>query len=336
MNTGTENHRVTMQDVWEAKGRIKSIVNKTPLIQSPLLSEKMNASIYLKLENMHEIGAFKVRGAANKMMTLSNEEKAHGVTTFSTGNHGLAVAYVAKQLGIRAVICISNRVPNAKVHAIQRLDAEVVKVGDSQDDAEKHCHKLEKTEKLTVIKPFDDPDIIAGQGTIGIELIEDIPAIDAAIIPLSGGGLFAGIGRALKAYNPKIRLIGVSMEESAVMAESLKAGKPITMPESDTLADSLLGGIGLQNAYTFPMVQELIDDMIYVTEEEIAAGMSFILDQHRLVVEGAAATGVAAMLSNKCNFQGKHIVTIVTGNNVNTSVVSDILSKQLNNPVIRW
>ncbi|MGM8364730.1 hydroxyectoine utilization dehydratase EutB [Virgibacillus sp. W0181] len=327
---------VTMQEIWEAKSRIKPIVKETPLIQSSILKEKMDASVYLKLENLHEIGAFKVRGAANKMSSLTDEEKAHGVTTFSTGNHGLAVAYVAKQLGIRAVICISNRVPDAKVHAIEQLEAEVVKVGESQDEAEKYCQKLEKTEKLTIIKPFDDPFVIAGQGTIGIELIEKVPAIDAAIIPLSGGGLFAGIGLALKAYNPDVKLIGVSMEKSAVMAESLKAGKPVILPESDTLADSLLGGIGLNNEYTFSLVRDLIDEMIHVSEAEIAAGMAFILDQHRMVVEGAAAAGVAAMLSNKCNINAQHIATIVTGNNVNTSVVSDVLYNQLNNPVIRW
>lgn len=326
---------LTMREVWEAKKRIKPIVNETPLIQSPLLNEKLHASIYLKLENLHEIGAFKVRGAANKMMALTDQEKAHGVTTFSTGNHGLAVAYVAKHLGIRAVICISNRVPEAKVHAIQRLHAEVIKVGESQDDAEAYCNELERKEHLTVIKPFDDPAIIAGQGTIGLELIEAVPAIDAALIPLSGGGLFAGVGLALKAYNPNIQLIGVSMEKAAVMAESLKVGKPVAMPEVNTLADSLLGGIGLDNAYTFPMVNDLMDDMIHVSEDEIATGMMFMLDQHGFIVEGAAATGVAAMLSNKCRVEAKHIATIITGNNVNTSVVADILQQQRDNLVFR-
>lgn len=328
--------QLTMKDVWEAKRRIQPIVEKTSLIQSSVLQEKLNASVYLKLENMHPMGAFKIRGAANKIMSLTDEEKSHGVTTFSTGNHGLAVAYVAKQLGIRAVICISNRVPQAKVDALHRLGAEVVKVGESQDDAEKHCHELERTDKLTVVKPFDDLKVIAGQGTIGLELLEDVPKIDTAIIPLSGGGLFAGIGFALKAYDPSIKIIGVSMEKAAVMAESLKAGKPVVLPEEDTLADSLLGGIGMDNKYTFPMVRDLIDEMIHVSEDEIAAGMAYILDQHRMVVEGAAATGVAAMLSNKINTEGKHIATIVTGNNVDTSVIAEILQKQLNNPVLRW
>ena len=323
--------KITLQNVWEAKKRLNSFISETPFISSPFLDEKLDATIYLKLENMHPIGAFKIRGAANKIMSLSENEKNRGVTTFSTGNHGLAVAYVAKRLGIKAVICISNRVPQAKVERIKRMGAEVIKVGTSQDEAENYCYQLEQEKGLTVIKPFDDPYVIAGQGTIGLEMIEHVPLIDTAIVQVSGGGLFSGIGLVLKHYNPNIRLIGVSMEKSAVMYESLRVNKPVELDEKETLADSLLGGIGLHNEFTFSMVKELLDDFILVSENEIKEGMFFMADQHRLIVEGAAATGVAALLSRKIKTTGLNIGTIITGSNVDTPVVAEILHEYFQN-----
>ncbi|SHG77303.1 hydroxyectoine utilization dehydratase EutB [Ornithinibacillus halophilus] len=328
MNPSTRKQTVTIQDVWEARKRIKSIVQPTPLITSPKLSQIQQANVHLKLETLHETGAFKVRGAANKILSLSPEKRKAGVTTFSTGNHGLAVAWIAKQLGMKAVICISNRVPVAKVNAMKQYGAIIERVGDSQDDAEEFCYQLEKEQGLTVIKPFDDQHVIAGQGTIGIEIMEDLPTIDTILIPLSGGGLFSGIALALKSYQPDIRVVGVSMENAAVMAESLVAGQPVVLPEEDTLADSLLGGIGLDNQYTFQMVRDLLDDMIHVSEEEIADGMAFLLEHHQLVAEGAAATGVAAILSGKLQTKGKQIATIITGNNVDMPVIARILQKR--------
>lgn len=311
---------ITIRHIWEARKRIKPVINKTPLIKSPILSEHTNSSVYFKLENLQEIGAFKVRGAANKILTLTPEQQKVGVTTFSTGNHGLAVAYVAKQLGIKAIICISKRVPKAKIDAINSLGAQLEIYGNSQDEAGERCHQLVQEQGLTMIKPFDDPRVIAGQGTIGLELLEALPEIDTAIIPLSGGGLFAGIALALKETDPSIRVIGVSMGRAAVMHESLQAGKPIELEEKDTLADSLLGGIGLDNQYTFPLVQKYIDDVILVPEESIAKGMAFMLEKHRMAIEGAPATGIGALLDGKVKQAGKHIVSIISGNNVNIPV----------------
>lgn len=314
---------ITLKHIWEAKKRISPLVSKTPLVLSKGFDNSHQT--YLKLENLHETGAFKMRGAANKLLSLTSKEKERGVATFSTGNHGLAVAYVAQKLGIKAVICVSNRVPKAKINRLKRLGAEVKVVGNSQDDAEQFCYSLEEKYGLTVVKPFDDPDVIAGQGTIGLEILEDIPEIETAIIPVSGGGLFAGIAYVLKQYHPDIHVIGVSMEHSAVMYESLKRNKPVILEESDTLADSLLGGIGLDNRYTFTMVKELVDDFVLVSEEEIATGMRYIAEEHKMIVEGAAATGVAAILSRKVNVANKKCVTIVTGNNVDMSVIKSIL-----------
>lgn len=314
-----------INDIWDARKRISQIINRTPLIQSTILSEKVNRNVYLKLENVHEVGAFKVRGAANKILSLSQEERKRGVATYSTGNHGMAVAYVAKKLGIDAVVCISNRVPKAKVDSLKRLGAQIEIVGDSQDEAGVRCYELENEKGLTVIEPFDDPHVIAGQGTIGLELLEDLPYIKDVIVPLSGGGLLSGIGLALKSNNRDIRVTGVSMERSAVMYESLKAGKPIILEESETLADSLLGGIGLDNQYTFQMVQQYMDNVVLIPEEEIAYSMAFMMDKHRMIMEGAAATGIAAVLGSKIPHQEGDIAVIISGQNVDLSILLTLI-----------
>ncbi|MFD0826871.1 hydroxyectoine utilization dehydratase EutB [Neobacillus sp. M.A.Huq-85] len=318
-----------IRDVWEARQRISPLIKRTPVIQSSILSEKIGRNVYLKLENVHEVGAFKVRGAANKILSLSEEERKRGVATYSTGNHGMAVAYVAKKLGINAVVCISNRVPMAKVDSLKRLGAHIEIVGDSQDAAGVRCYELEKEKGLTVIEPFDDPYVIAGQGTIGLELLEDLPNLTDVIVPLSGGGLLSGIGLAVKANDPGIRVTGVSMEESAVMYESLKVGKPILLPESETLADSLLGGIGLENQYTFPMVRQYMDEVVLIPEEEIAYSMAFMMDKHRMMMEGAAATGIAAVLGNKIPHQEGDVAVIISGQNVDLSVIHSVIEKYL-------
>jgi threonine dehydratase len=195
---------VTVRDIWKAKKRISSVIQKTPFIPSPVLSKLTGASVYLKLENMHEIGAFKVRGAANKILSLSPDELRRGVTTFSTGNHGLAVAYMAKKLGIKAVICISERVPKAKVEAIRLMGCQLEIWGTSQDEASQRCYRLQEEQGMIVIHPFDDPYVIAGQGTIGLEIAEELPEVELTIAGLSGGGLLSGVGLALKSVDPNI------------------------------------------------------------------------------------------------------------------------------------
>lgn len=309
-------------DIWMAKKRIAPYIVRTPLVYSPALSNETSSSIYLKLETLQPTGAFKVRGAANKIVSLTDEEKKRGVTTFSTGNHGMAVAYVAGRLGVRAVVCISRRVPQAKVALLKSYGAQIKVTGDSQDDAEKHCMQLEKEEGMTVVPPFDDPEIIAGQGTIALEILEDLPDVTTVVIPLSGGGLLSGVALALKEANPDIRIIGVSMERAAVMYQSLRAGRPVVLPEEETLADSLLGGIGMENRYTFQMVQRYMDDALLVSEEKIARAMALILQNQRIVVEGAAACALAACLEEDPPIAKKgKTVLLMSGNNVDFSVV---------------
>jgi threonine dehydratase len=209
-------------------------------------------------------------------------------------------------------------VTKSKLAAIKRLGAQAVVHGTTYDQAEEQAFRLQQERGLTMIEPFDDPDMIAGQGTIGLELLEDLPEIDTAVVPLSGGGLISGIALALKSANPAIRIIGVSMDRAPVMYHSLRAGAPIQMDEEETIADALVGGIGLANKYTFRMVQQYVDETVLVSEEEIAAGMAYALEEHHQVIEGGAAVGIAALLHQRVNQLGRHIAVIVSGGNVDT------------------
>lgn len=301
---------------------------ETPIVCDELLATRSNASsVYLKLENLQWTGSFKLRGATNKLLSLTEEERRRGVTTFSTGNHGLAVAYMAKKLHIPATICISNRVPNAKVSRLKQLGAQIEIVGQNQDDAEVRAYELEENEGLTVVPPFDDPYIITGQGTIGIELMKHIPEVSVVIVPISGGGIFSGISYFMKKMNPHVKMIGVSMEKSAVMYESIQAQKIVTLAEEDTYADSLLGGIGEENRYTYDMVRRYIDEFVLLNEEEIARGIAYTLDRHKMAVEGASATTVATLLSEKVDVQDKHVVALLTGRNIDTSIIMEVTEK---------
>lgn len=309
------NPEVTMQDIYLARKKISRIARRTPLVHSPLLSEQIGSNIFLKLECVQETGAFKIRGAANRIINLTKEEKARGIITGSSGNHANGVAYVAGKLRIKAVICISERVPKNKVDTIRRLGAEIVVHGNTYDESVKHAFRLAEERGLTMIDSFDDPFVIAGQGTIGLELLEDFPEIDTVIVPLAGGGLLCGIALALKSANPAIQVTGVTMERAPVMYESLKAGRPIELEEEDTLAHALAGGLGDQNNYTFRMTQEYVDDVALVSEEAIADGMVFALDKHHLVVEGAGAVGIAALLEKRVQKIGRNVVVVISGGN---------------------
>ncbi len=309
-------NQMTLQQIFIAQQTIKGIASKTPLVYSTALSKMPGTAVYLKLETLQPIGAFKIRGAANKILNLTDAEKARGVVTASTGNHGRAVAYVAKAVGITAVVCLSELVPQNKVAALQKLGAELVIHGQSQDEAESRARLLAEERGLTMVHPFDDPLVIAGQGTIGLELLQDLPEVDTVLVPLSGGGLIAGIALALKSANPAIRVIGVSMEHAPVMAQSLAAGKPVQLAEEPTLADSLQGGIGLDNQYTFQMVHEYVDEIVLVSEEAIAAAMAFALEVEHLVLEGAGAVGIAALQSEKVSQIGQNVALVVSGGNV--------------------
>jgi threonine dehydratase len=313
---------ITLRDVFLARKRIASLTRRTPLVKSEGLS-RHSQDVHLKLETLQPTGSFKVRGAANKLLSLSPEERTRGVVAVSTGNHGRAVAYVARQLGMNATVCISARVPENKVIALRSAGVEVVIYGDSQDEAGLKAAELQAEWGLNMILPFDDPLIIAGQGTIGLELLTELPEVDTVLVPLSGGGLISGIALALKAASSKIRVVGVSMEHGAIMAESLAAGKPLELPEAPTLADSLQGGIGLNNRYTFNLVRECVDEVVRVSEEEIAAAMRFAFAEG-LVLEGAGAVPVAALLAGK-TLPGKNTALVCSGGNVDRKAFLELM-----------
>ncbi|WP_035532832.1 pyridoxal-phosphate dependent enzyme [Halobacillus kuroshimensis] len=310
---------MVLRDVWLARKRIESIVKPTPLVYSEFFSERSGQPVYLKMEQSHPAGSFKIRGAANKLLSLTEEEKKRGVTTFSTGNHGIATAYAARQMGISCTVCISRRVPEAKLSRLKRLGADIEQTGVSQDEAAVRCRELASKYGMTIIQPFDDPEVIAGQGTIGLELMEQLPELKEVVIPLSGGGLLSGIGFVLKKMDPTVSVTGVTMERSAVMQASLKKGAVVKLEEEYTLADSLLGGIGEDNRYTFSMTMSLMDKGVLLQENRIKEGLYSLLDHHKIIVEGAAAVGAGYLLDQPVS-EGP-VVLIITGNNVDTNTV---------------
>ena len=316
MGTRMAEHELTVQDVRLAGERIEPVAIRTPLLPSRGLSQRVGTPIYLKLENLQDTGSFKIRGAANRMLTLAADERERGVVTASTGNHGRAVAHVARRLDIRAVVCVPSGTAHNKREAIERVGAEIVYGGETYDENEAAASELARERGLVLIRPDDDAWVIAGQGTIGLEILEDLPDLGAVLVPVGGGGLISGIGLALKAADPAKRLMGVSMDRAPVMYHSLKAGKPVRMEEEETLADALVGGIGTQPQYSFRLAQELIDDFVLVSEDEIASAMVFALEEHHLVVEGGGAVGIAALLSGKLPETKGSVVVVVSGGNV--------------------
>jgi threonine dehydratase len=321
----------TLHDVYRAHARIKPMILQTPILASTDLAGETGAqAVHLKLECLQNTGAFKVRGAANKILSLSDEEKKKGVITFSTGNHGKAVAYVAGKIGIQAVVCLSEHVAPYRAKVIRKLGAEVSVKGHSQDEAEKNYQGLTASRGLVPVVPFDDPLIIAGQGTIALEILAKLPDTDVLLIQLSGGGLLSGIAMVAKSINPGIHIVGVSLEQSPAMLESLKAGKPVQVDEKSSIADSLLGGIGFDNRYTLSLVEKFADEHILISEEEIKDGMFYIFDKHRLIVEGAAAVGVGALMNQKINVKGKKVVTLLSGSSINSDEYIRIIQSRLN------
>ena len=282
---------------------------------SPSLSQQLGVPVYLKLESWQITGSFKLRGASNAVAQLSAEQKARGVVAASTGNHGRALAYAASRQGVKATICLSHLVPANKVQAIRDLGAEVCIVGQSQDDAQREAERIAREQGATLLPPFDHPAIIAGQGTLGLEILEQQPDVAQVLVPLSGGGLFAGVALALKSASVNIVTHGISMQRGAAMHASLAAGHPVEVEELPTLADSLGGGIGLDNGYTFSMTRHLCDHVHLLTEASIANAMRHAYREERLVLEGAAAVGIAALLDGLIEPRGP-IVVVVSGRNV--------------------
>lgn len=317
---------VTLDDVRAARDAIRGVASETPVIPCPELSERAGVPVSLKLETTQPTGAFKLRGAANAVARLSEKQAARGVVCASTGNHGRAVAYAARQREIRAVVCLSSLVPAAKVAAVEAMGGTVRRVGRSQDEAQAEVDRLVAEEGLAEIPPFDDPLVVAGQGTIGLELARQVDDLASVVVPLSGGGLIGGIAVALKALKPKVRVIGVSAAAGPTMFESLRAGRPVAIDERPSLADSLGGGIGLENRVTFELCRRLVDDIVLLDEAEIYRAMRFLFEKARLVTEGAGAAAAAAVLEGRIALTAGPTALIVSGNNVDMTEFLAVVS----------
>ncbi|KQC05978.1 MAG: threonine dehydratase, partial [Candidatus Cloacimonas sp. SDB] len=285
-----------------------------------------------KLEFLQDTGSFKVRGAANFLLNLDSAKQERGIVTYSTGNHGKATAFIADRIGSKARVCLSNNVPYNKRKEIEKAGGELIVYGKNQDEAERRALELREQRGYSVVPPFDDAYIIAGQGTIGLEIMDVLPEVDSILVPLSGGGLISGIAIAVKSINPDCKVIGVSMDRGAAMAESIKQGKPVQVEEVQTLADSLQGGILLHNKYTFDIVREYVDDTVLVTEKEIALGITYAFEQDHYVLEGAAAVGIAALLCDKVYDYGQNVVIITTGGNIDNLQFLSVISDSTNHP----
>lgn len=306
---------VGLDEIERARSAIAATIRATPMNLSPFLSDMLGVPVHLKLEHTQVTGSFKVRGATNAIASLSDDEMQNGVVGVSTGNHGRGLAYAAKAAGTKCIICMSRLVPQAKIDGIKAHGAEVRIVGHSQDEAQAEVDRLVGEDGMTMIPPFDHRAIIAGQGTVGLELLEQLPDAATVLVPLSGGGLISGMAAAIKATHPKTRIVGVSMERGAAMYQSLKAGKPIFVEELATLADSLGGGVGLNNQLTFAMTRDLVDDVILVSEVEIAAAIRHLYWRELQIVEGSGSVGVAALLAGKIDSSGP-IVSNLSGGNI--------------------
>lgn len=281
----------------------------------------------MKFENLQATGSFKERGAANKLLLLTAQQRKAGVVTASAGNHGLGVAYQARKLGIPTTVVMPKGAPLVKQSNVARLGATVILHGDTYEDAVAKGREIERAEKRMFVHGFDDPDIIAGQGTLGLELLDDVPELDAVIVPVGGGGLIAGVGLAIKALKPKVKVIGVEPERCASMAAALKAGKPVTVEAKPTIADGL--AVNRVGEWPLKIVRETVDELVVVSEDEIARAILALLEMEKTVVEGAGAAPLAALLSGKVKLTGQTVALPLCGGNIDLNMMTHIIERGL-------
>jgi len=318
---------VTLNQIREARNRIGASIYLSPCPPSPSISEISGQPIYLKLENLQRTGSFKERGALNKILTLSAHDKQRGVIAASAGNHAQGVAFHAKGNGVSAKIVMPVMTPLVKVNATRGYGAHVVLHGDGYDEAYEEACRLADTEQLAFVHPFDDPAVIAGQGTIALELLEQVPDLDAVVVPIGGGGLISGIACAIKEIKPAVRVIGVQAARMPSMLEAIKAHKPTTIPSNPTIADGI--AVRRSGERTLQLIEKYVDDIVSVEEEEIASGILTLLEREKMLAEGAGAAAVAALLHHKAKLKHKKTVALVCGGNIDVTLLSRIIQRGL-------
>ncbi|HEY1271483.1 MAG TPA: threonine ammonia-lyase [Terriglobales bacterium] len=318
---------VTLSDVQLALGRIRDAIYVSPCARSETFSQMTGSSLFLKLDNLQRTGAFKERGALNKLLTLSAEERSRGVTAASAGNHAQGLAYHAGRHGIRAQICMPLTTPLIKVSATKGYGAEVILHGANYDEAYEEAVKRSRDQGLTFVHAFDDDAVIAGQGTLGLELLQQLEDLEALIVPIGGGGLIGGIACAVKESRPRTRIFGVQPAALPSMKVAVAEGKPVTLNPAKTIAD----GIAVRRAgdRTLPLVQKYVDDIVTVDDEEIANAILLLLEREKTLAEGAGAAGLAALLNRKISLTGKKVAVLVCGGNIDVTLLARIIERGL-------
>ena len=317
--------QTTIADVYRADKQLSGIVKKTRLIHSDFFSELSGNEVYLKPENLQHTGAFKLRGAYNKLSQLSDEERQRGVITASAGNHAQGVAFAAQKLGIKAVICMPATTPILKVEATKSFGAEVVLYGDSFDDAAAHSLELQKQHGYVYVHPFNDREVLLGQGTTALEIINELKDVDAILVPVGGGGFASGVALATKMVSPNVQVIGVEPENAACMKAALDADRIVTLDSADTVADGC--AVKTAGELTFAFCRKYVDDIITVSEMEIMSALLSLIEKHKLIAEGAGVLSLAAL--SKLPFKDKKVVAIVSGGNIDISTISALIDKAL-------
>ena len=314
-----------LYDFMEARERLGTVIVKTKLIHSPVFFEESGNEVYLKPENLQKTGSFKIRGAYNKIAKLSDEEKKKGVIASSAGNHAQGVAYAAKKLGIKAVIVMPQHTPLIKVEATRRYGAEVVLHGEVYDDAYKKALELQKENGYIFVHPFNDEEVLEGQGTIALEILDELPNADIILVPLGGGGLVSGIACAAKLKNPQIKVIGVEPEGAASALAALQKGEVVELKEANTIADgTAVKRIGEIN---FEYIKKYVDDIITVSDYELMETFLLLVEKHKIVAENSGILPVAAV--KKLNIKGKKVVAVVSGGNIDVLTISSMINKGL-------
>ena len=316
---------LTLDKIYHAAFVLKDVLRKTDMIHAPELTKK--ADVYLKTENLQITGSFKVRGAYYKISQLSEEQRKAGIVACSAGNHAQGVALAATKMGIKSVVCMPDGAPISKVEATKRLGAEVALVKGAYDDAYEYALNLQKETGATLIHPFDDEYVIAGQGTIGLEILDQLSDVEAIIVPVGGGGLISGLAYAVKHLNANVKVYGVQAANAASMERSQKLGEKITLPSVKTFAD----GIAVKHPgdLTYELVREYVDDIVTVTEDQIAAAILAMMEKHKLVAEGAGAVSVAAAMFADLPIAGKKTVCLVSGGNIDVNILSRVITRGL-------
>jgi threonine dehydratase len=318
---------VTIDDIRAAAARFDPAIRRTPLLPSATLSTMFRAGVRLKAENLQHSGSFKVRGAANRISALSDDERARGVIAASAGNHAQGVAIAAATHGTRATIVMPRTTPLAKVEATRAYGGDIVLHGESYEEARAEAERIAHQRGLVTIPAFDDPLIVAGQGTVGLEIAEDMPDVEVVIVPVGGGGLAAGIGVAMRALTPRARVIGVQVEAAPGVQRSLKAGQRLAVQPRPTIAEGI--AVAGPGDVTFPLLQSCIDEVVIVDEDEVAQAMVLLLERSKLVVEGAGAVGVAALASRKIDVAGRQVAVVLSGGNVDINMLARVVEHGL-------